>query len=131
VGGEAVTQEIDALSLPDDAAVTRAVARYAAEVRKAYGDRLKGVYLFGSRARGDHTPESDADLVVVLADDGWDFWTEKTRLTDLSYDFLIDVGADIQGWPVTEREWRDPSVHHNPSLVEDMRRDGRPVLEAA
>ena len=31
-----------------------------------YGPRLIGMVLFGSRARGDHTPDSDVDLLVVL-----------------------------------------------------------------
>jgi nucleotidyltransferase-like protein len=33
-----------------------------------YGDRLRGVLLYGSRARGDFGPESDYDLVVLLDD---------------------------------------------------------------
>jgi len=31
----------------------------------ALGDRLRSVVLFGSRARGDHHPESDWDLLVI------------------------------------------------------------------
>lgn len=32
-----------------------------------YGERLKQLVLFGSQARGDADPESDIDLLVVLA----------------------------------------------------------------
>jgi len=32
----------------------------------AFGKRLKGVILFGSRACGDAAPDSDLDLLVVL-----------------------------------------------------------------
>ncbi|HWP47204.1 MAG TPA: nucleotidyltransferase domain-containing protein [Candidatus Limnocylindrales bacterium] len=35
-------------------------------IRKPVGDRLKQVILFGSRARGDHAPDSDYDCLVVL-----------------------------------------------------------------
>jgi predicted nucleotidyltransferase len=31
-----------------------------------YGSRLKGIILFGSTARGQDTPESDIDLLVLL-----------------------------------------------------------------
>ncbi|MFQ6047058.1 MAG: nucleotidyltransferase domain-containing protein, partial [Gemmatimonadales bacterium] len=31
-----------------------------------YGDRLKGVYLFGSYARGEADDESDIDVLIVL-----------------------------------------------------------------
>jgi len=34
-------------------------------LRNALGDRLRSVVLFGSRARGDHHPESDWDLLVI------------------------------------------------------------------
>jgi predicted nucleotidyltransferase len=33
-----------------------------------YGDRLRGILLYGSRARGDFGPESDYDVVVLLND---------------------------------------------------------------
>jgi uncharacterized protein len=32
-----------------------------------YGERLKGLYLFGSYARGDAEPGSDIDVAVILA----------------------------------------------------------------
>ena len=59
------------LAPAEDAVVAKALRDFALEVRRAYGDRLKGLYLFGSRARGDHTAESDADVAVVLADGDW------------------------------------------------------------
>src|SRR6267142_2027764 len=31
-----------------------------------YGDRLQGILLYGSRARGDFGPDSDYDIVVLL-----------------------------------------------------------------
>ena len=31
-----------------------------------YGDKLKGVFLFGSYARGEQDPESDFDVLIVL-----------------------------------------------------------------
>jgi predicted nucleotidyltransferase len=33
-----------------------------------YGDRLQGILLYGSHARGDFGPDSDYDLVVLLDD---------------------------------------------------------------
>lgn len=31
-----------------------------------YGERLKGVYLFGSYARGEEDEESDVDILIIL-----------------------------------------------------------------
>ena len=33
-----------------------------------YGEQLKGVYAFGSYARGEQVPESDLDILIVLTD---------------------------------------------------------------
>ena len=50
---------------PDRASL--AVAREAAAaLARGFGERLRGVWLYGSRARGDHRPDSDLDLLVVL-----------------------------------------------------------------
>ncbi len=121
----------DLLTLPDDATVDRALRDFADTLRPVYGERLRGVYLFGSRARGDHTPESDADVAVVLADGDWDYWDEKMRLADLEYDTIIATGAEPQGWPVRESEWLNPERHRNPELVRAMQRDAKDLLAGA
>ena len=35
----------------------------------AYGERLRGIILYGSEARGEAGPDSDLDLLVLLADE--------------------------------------------------------------
>ena len=49
-------------TLADAKREAAAVARYA---RAFYGDSLKSVWLYGSRARGDHRPDSDLDVLLV------------------------------------------------------------------
>ncbi|MFI5403079.1 MAG: nucleotidyltransferase domain-containing protein [Planctomycetota bacterium] len=44
----------------------RVVTAFARRLREHFGDRLARVVLFGSRARGDVTEESDIDLLVLL-----------------------------------------------------------------
>jgi uncharacterized protein len=117
----------DILRPPTEAEVEEALKRFAADVRRHYGDRLKGLYLFGSRARGDHRPDSDVDVAVVIADAGQELWIERNALSDLSYDRLVDDGVEIQGWPVLESAWKHPDRHSNPSLIRAMQRDARPL----
>jgi len=46
----------------------RALERFARELEQQLGDELRGVWLYGSRARGERTgPESDVDLLVITA----------------------------------------------------------------
>ena len=35
-------------------------------LERRFGDRFVALYLFGSRARGDHEPDSDVDVAVIL-----------------------------------------------------------------
>jgi hypothetical protein len=41
-------------------------ARFAADIRREFGPRLRGIRLYGSAARGDWSPESDIDILVLL-----------------------------------------------------------------
>jgi len=44
----------------------RLAKEYAGDVRAHFGGRLDSVVLYGSAARGDWTPESDVDVLVLL-----------------------------------------------------------------
>lgn len=45
----------------------RALAkRYAKDVRLHFGNRVSSIRLYGSAARGDWTPESDIDVLILL-----------------------------------------------------------------
>jgi antitoxin ChpS len=117
----------DILSPPSEADVARALQLFATSVRAIYGDRLAGLYLFGSRARGDSRPFSDADIAVVLNDRGWELVREVRRLARLTHEVLIESGVEIQAWPVSRAAWDDPSHHVEPALVKNMRRDAKAI----
>jgi predicted nucleotidyltransferase len=40
--------------------------RFAVVLRKRFGTRLRRITLFGSAARGEWTPDSDVDILVLL-----------------------------------------------------------------
>jgi antitoxin ChpS len=116
---------------PLDEPAGHALAEFTRAIRRHYGNRLLGLYLFGSRARGDHSPDSDLDVAVVLADDSMDFWREKMTLADLAFDPIAASGIHVQGWPVSAAAWDRPDTHRNPSLIRAMRRDGRVISDVA
>jgi uncharacterized protein len=104
---------------------------YVAALRRRYSPRLVDVLLFGSRARGDARPDSDADVAVILQDGDWDFWEEKWTLAGLAYDVLLDHGLFIQPWPIQRWAWESPTTHARRALIEEIRKDGLPVMQPA
>ncbi len=71
-------------------------------------DRLKThvnplqVWLFGSRARGTHRPDSDWDLLAVVPDDAPDELFDPMALWKLLRQDA--VGAEVLIWPRSEFE---------------------------
>jgi predicted nucleotidyltransferase len=49
-----------------DRAVASVLPELRAELQRLLGERLEGVYLYGSRARGEARPDSDIDVLVVV-----------------------------------------------------------------
>lgn len=83
--------------------------RAKAEELLALDARVQEVILFGSLARGNYTPSSDADVCVVLSED-------SRRQMDRIPEFLVRftaVGIPVDVLVYTREE------------IERMRRDGR------
>jgi hypothetical protein len=116
------------LDVPSEAGAAAALSAYGQLVAREYGGRLVGLHLFGSRARGDHRPDSDADVAVVLSSLDGGALVEKMRLVDLGFDALTDAGLMIKPWPFTRSEWEAalPSGRFA-SLLASARRDAKPL----
>lgn len=70
----------DPLPTVEDA--VRMAAEVAQEAKRILGDRLGRVWLHGSRARGDHLPESDLDLLMEKGGGGDRSLTLRDALAD-------------------------------------------------
>ena len=76
------------------------LSRFRTAVSETYGDRVERVVLFGSRARGDASQDSDYDVAVFLRDmDNRDRLTEMNRLADMTSAILYDTGEFIEALP--------------------------------
>jgi uncharacterized protein len=83
------------------------------------------IYLFGSKARGDHSPDSDFDLLVVVSDRAPPY----RRRSRLAYEVLRGTGtaADVLVWSHSAFENR---LHLAASLPAAVMREGK-LLHAA
>ena len=72
--------------------------RFRAALDEMYGDRIERVVLFGSRARGDASADSDYDVAVFLRDMA-DRFAEMDRLADLGTDILNETGEFVHAMP--------------------------------
>lgn len=92
--------------------------------------RLAGRYpvieglVFGSRARGDHRPDSDADLAVILEGEPGDRYEVSGDMAAIAFDVMLETGILVQAVPFWEDELRQPERFGNPALIANIRREG-------
>jgi predicted nucleotidyltransferase len=99
------------------------LAEIVERLKRAY--MPERIYLFGSRARGDQTPDSDFDILVVVPDDA----LGDRRGSRLAYQALRGTGvaADILVW---SRGYFESRRHLRASLSATVMSEGR-LLYAA
>lgn len=100
----------------------RAARAFIAKVTSQYD--YAGAILFGSRARRNNRPDSDADIAVLLHGTPGNFVDVKLAMADLAYDVLLDTGIRIQPLPIWDEEWAHPETYSNPYLLRNIEREG-------
>ncbi|MEO8714671.1 MAG: nucleotidyltransferase domain-containing protein [Acetobacteraceae bacterium] len=94
------------------------LSRFRASVAEVYGERIERIVLFGSRARGEATPDSDYDIAVFIIDAGT-FTEDSARLAAVSTDILFDTGAVISATPFRAGTYRERT-----GFMYELRQDG-------
>jgi predicted nucleotidyltransferase len=95
---------------------------FLALVGKDY-DVLGGI-VYGSQARGQERPDSDTDMAVLLRGPHATLYDTTMRLSDSSFDVMLDTGVCIQAIPIWEDWWHDPQTFNNPDLIKNIKREG-------
>ena len=98
-------------------AVRAFLARLPADVR------LDHAILYGSRARGEDRPDSDADVALIIAEGTAD-WELVGTLAELAYDVFLDSGILIQPVPVSLTHWLHPERFPRPGFLRNIAREG-------
>ncbi len=105
-----------------DPATTLALRLFAERIAAKYD--VLGLMLFGSRARGEHARDSDADVAVLLRGSHQRLLPTKLAMADDAFDVLLETGVRIQPLPIWEDEWAAPNQYANPQLLQNISREG-------
>lgn len=89
--------------------VKRTVDECKLRLATHYGSKLKGVVLYGSTARGEDTPDSDIDLLVLL-EEPFDYFRELRAIIDLTFSLELDCGRSISTKPASVEEFERGSI---------------------
>ena len=84
-----------------------------------YGSRFRGLYLYGSYARGDAHNDSDVDTVIALAG-AVQPYHELARLSQTLADLCLRYDLLITTYPIPETWLRE----RESPLLENIRREG-------
>lgn len=117
-----IEQEVQSMKKQMDFETEHAARAFLARIAPKYD--LAGAVLFGSRARHNHRPDSDADLAILLRGPRGHFLDTKLDLADIAFDVLLESGVLIQPLPIWEDEWEHPEHHSAPALIRNVQRDG-------
>ena len=96
----AAERRLDIIGKKLTASERKALREFVDYLRAQHGERVTFVALFGSKARGDSTRDSDVDVLVILAQEDRqlrrEIVTQAARIS-LKYDVLLSprvIGAE-------------------------------------
>jgi uncharacterized protein len=80
--------------------------------------------LFGSRARGTHSVDSDADIAIVLEGPKIKGSAPLLDMAGIAFDVFLETGILVEALPLWRDEFERPETYSNPTLIENIRREG-------
>jgi predicted nucleotidyltransferase len=99
--------------------VTQVLGECRTILQNHYGSQFKGLVLYGSVAREQASPDSDIDVLVLLAGP-FDYFQELRQIVDLLYPVQLDTDQLISAKPAAVDEFEAGSIQ----LYRNAKREG-------
>jgi uncharacterized protein len=80
------------------------LARIKSRLQAVYGDRLRGLVLYGSEARGEATSDSDVDILVLLTGPVA-LGRELRTIIEALYPLQLAMDRVLEAFPVDEADY--------------------------
>ncbi len=84
------------------------------------GQQVAQVFLFGSKARGDSSADSDVDVLILAKDEDWQLQKTISKISsqiDLDYDILLNTLL------IADKRWKQMSEERF-SICRNVEREG-------
>ena len=107
-----------------DSRALAVVSDFKERLGNRFGDRLKAVYLLGSRARGDHCNNSDVDVAVFLAPGAEPSEVLERTLIHVACQLLFTHGLYIQPRVFDEGSLEGLDTQRDRLLIYSIIREG-------
>jgi len=101
----------------------RVVEEFKKKLEEEYPEELLRLTLFGSRARGDATKESDMDILVVIRSENWRL---GDRIRELGYHLELKYGTVLSIQVISQKHFKKLKVIRS-QFIEEVEREGIPV----
>lgn len=97
--------------------------RVVAAYRKAYGDDIEAIYLYGSYARGDYDEDSDIDFAAIVRGDQFGLRKKRGQLlhevAEMDMEFDVFTSPKVIPADLFERYKNESGYYKN------IRREGK------
>ncbi|MHC4574184.1 MAG: nucleotidyltransferase domain-containing protein [Planctomycetota bacterium] len=96
-----------------------ALRHFKTGLEQALGKRLIELRLFGSKARGDDRPNSDMDVLVIVASDDWHI---RDTVYDVATDILLQMDTCISPKVISKNRF-DQLGKQGTSFIHNISKD--------